>query len=134
MEAVLTYPRSIFSNLRIRIKRFFNPLPEVGSTTTFAVDERHWDEAKVSCNLPNNARSSHCVLAQAIAERFDLNYVGVGGDGFVSAYETATDDTQLSFQVDESGVSIISAFDSGSQFRKPSVWPVYVEITRMEDR
>lgn len=142
VEAILAQTPTInrwYANLVVRIRRFLNPLPSVGESTYFYVEERHWDEARLKCLT--GSRSSHCVLAQAIAERFKLPWVSVGADGDVSAAEDVLHkrDGYYTFSVDEEGVDVITAFDylpvglESTEVKKPTLWPIAVTITRMEN-
>lgn len=103
--------RGLFDRI---IRRLFGPaIPAVGETFSFVVTADHWLRAKESCRL-TGSRSTHCVLAQAIAERLRLPFVSVGADGVVQAAFDQTEDLTdaLFFRVDRAGVKIISRFDS----------------------
>lgn len=119
------------------VYRLFHPVPAIGASTTFQVLERHWDDAVVACKY-NGHRSTHCVLAQAIAERFRIPYVGVGGDGNVTAYYKISDPIMY-LEVDGTGVDIIERFDSAGKYNmnpqsenKP-MFPITVSIKRLSD-
>lgn len=105
------------------VRRLFGPtIPAVGETFSFVVTADHWREAKQSCRI-TGSRSTHCVLAQAIAERLRLPYVSVGADGVVQAAFDETEDitNMLFFRVDRAGVKIISRFDSFEDDRDPTL-------------
>jgi hypothetical protein len=146
-----TYTPNIFEawqRLVLRFRRWQNPLPAVGSSAMFWVQERHWDEARIKCQTGN--RSTHCVLAQAIAERFAFPSVSVGSGGDVTAYELPGQIMEdefgpyvfqpgdpIYFQTDDRGASIISDFDYlpmlgvDPEIRKPAEFPIAVWMTRI---
>lgn len=143
MQAILAqHIPSIFrpnSGLLSRLtRRFFGPrIPAVGETFSFVVTAQHWLRAKESCRL-NGSRSTHCVLAQAIAERLRLPYVSVGGEGVASAaLDDSYDDgsNHLYFRVDNAGRSLIARFDSAEDdadpyYRMPNNFPFNITATR----
>lgn len=143
VKAQLPTVAGFVTNARTKLKRFLNPLPKVGQSAYFYVEERHWDTARVKCEVGN--RSTHCVLAQAIAEQFKLPYVSVAGAGDVAAsdkpmtYDYDSDDyptAQYYFDVDETGAKLIQAFDRmpptyDPEAYKPKVFPVMVTLERV---
>src|SRR5687768_14018801 len=137
VTATLPQGEGILAGIKRRFKRFVNPLPSIGDTTYFYVEEGHWDMARLACK--SGSRSSHCVLSQAIAERFDFPFVSTGTDGDVFVSDSVTS-PEIYFTVGDSGVDVIEFFDrephvgTNPEYYKPAIWPIMVSITRLESR